>query len=51
MQSGQQRSNIKAGVHVSIILKQEQRSGELTEDIVKNILTNIPKHPHGIKCR
>jgi uncharacterized repeat protein (TIGR03833 family) len=51
MQSGQQRSNIKAGIHVSIILKQEQRSGKLTEGIVKNILTNSPKHPHGIKVR
>jgi len=51
VQPNQQRSNIKAGVHVKIVLKQDQQSGELTEGIVKNILTNSPTHPHGIKVR
>jgi uncharacterized repeat protein (TIGR03833 family) len=51
MQPNQQRSNIKAGIHVRIVLKQDQRSGKLTEGIVKNILTNSPTHPHGIKVR
>jgi uncharacterized repeat protein (TIGR03833 family) len=51
MQPNQQRSNIKAGIHVRIVLKQDQQSGKLTEGIVKNILTNSPTHPYGIKVR
>jgi uncharacterized repeat protein (TIGR03833 family) len=51
VQPNQQRSNIKAGIHVQIVLKQDQRSGKLTDGIVKNILTNSPTHPHGIKVR
>jgi uncharacterized repeat protein (TIGR03833 family) len=51
MHLNQQRSQIKPGVHVRIVLKQDQRSGKLTEGIVKNILTNSPTHPHGIKVR
>jgi uncharacterized repeat protein (TIGR03833 family) len=51
MQPNQQRSNIKAGIHVMIVLKQDQQSGKLTEGIVKNILTNSSTHPHGIKVR
>ncbi len=45
------RFNIKAGQKVNIVLKQDQRSGKLTQGIVKNILTNSPSHPHGIKVR
>lgn len=48
---GRKRANIKTGQLVNIVLKQHQRSGELTEGIVKNILTNSPNHPHGIKVR
>jgi uncharacterized repeat protein (TIGR03833 family) len=51
MQPNQLRSQIKPGIHVKIVLKQDQRSGKLTEGIVKNILTNSPTHPHGIKVR
>ena len=51
MQSNQQRSQIKPGIRVRIVLKQHQRSGKLTEGIVKNILTNSLTHPHGIKVR
>jgi uncharacterized repeat protein (TIGR03833 family) len=36
---------------VAIVLKQDQRTGKLTEGIVKDILTNSPSHPHGIKVR
>jgi len=36
---------------VSIVLKQDQKSGKLTEGIVKDILTKSPSHPHGIKVR
>jgi len=49
--AGRVRSNIKAGMYVAIVLKEDQRTGELTEGIVKNILTNSSKHPHGIKVR
>jgi uncharacterized repeat protein (TIGR03833 family) len=48
---GTKRANIKIGANVSIVLKQDQRSGELTEGIVEKILTNSPNHPHGIKVR
>jgi uncharacterized repeat protein (TIGR03833 family) len=51
MEPNQQRSQIKSGSHVKIVLKQHQRSGTLTEGIVKEILTNSPTHPHGIKVR
>jgi len=45
----QQRKNIKPGMHVGIVQKQHQRSNELTNGIVKTILTNSTIHPHGIK--
>jgi uncharacterized repeat protein (TIGR03833 family) len=48
---GTRRSDIKSGIKVAIVLKKDQRSGNLTEGIVKNILTNSPTHPHGIKVR
>ncbi len=48
---GNRRANIKIGANVSIVLKQDQRSGELTEGVVAKILTNSPNHPHGIKVR
>ncbi len=49
--SGQQRSNIKPGLEVDIVLKKDQRSGQTTRGIVKDILTKSPNHPHGIKVR
>lgn len=51
MLDGKKRINIKAGLKVNIILKEDQRTGKLTLGIVKNILTNSPTHPHGIKVR
>ena len=48
---GTKRADIKPGAHVSIVLKKDQRSGKLTEGIVKDILTKSPTHPHGIKVR
>ncbi|GAA4442382.1 YwbE family protein [Pontibacter saemangeumensis] len=48
---GRKRANIKPGLHVNIVLKEDQRSGERTEGYVKDILTNSPTHPHGIKVR
>ncbi len=49
--SGTIRSNIKVGMEVAIVLKKDQRSGELTEGTVQNILTKSANHPHGIKVR
>jgi len=49
--SGQKRVNIRSGLQVKIVLKKDQRSGVLTEGVVKDILTNSPTHPHGIKVR
>jgi uncharacterized repeat protein (TIGR03833 family) len=49
--SGQNRAAINPGIRVKIVLKQDQRTGKLTEGIVKDILTNSPNHPHGIKVR
>ena len=45
------RSDIKTGMQVKIVMKEDQRTGNLTEGIVKDILTKSPKHPHGIKVR
>ena len=49
--NGQKRSNIVPGLEVDIVLKQNQRTAKLTRGIVKDILTNSPSHPHGIKVR
>jgi uncharacterized repeat protein (TIGR03833 family) len=49
--NGMNRNDIKAGLRVFIVLKQDQRSGKLTEGIVKDILTKSSTHPHGIKVR
>lgn len=43
------RNNIEVGSTVMIVQKQDQRSGKLTEGVVKKILTNSGDHPHGIK--
>lgn len=48
---GNKRANIETGMKVAIVLKKDQRSGKLTEGIVKDILTNSSTHPHGIKVR
>ena len=49
--NGQNRKDIKPGIEVYIVQKQDQRSGKTTRGIVKDILTNSPMHPHGIKVR
>jgi len=51
MMDGKIRKNIRSGLRVAIVLKEDQRSGVLTEGIVRDILTKSPKHPHGIKVR
>lgn len=49
--NGTVRANIKPGLEVDIVLKQDQRTGKLTRGIVKDLLTNSASHPHGIKVR
>jgi len=49
--NGSTRANIKPGMQVLIVLKQDQRTGKLTRGIVRDILTKSPTHPHGIKVR
>ena len=49
--AGTKRIHIEPGLRVSIVQKQDQRTGILTEGIVKDILTKSPNHPHGIKVR
>ena len=51
MTDGTKRTDIIAGLKVSIVLKQDQRTGKLTEGIVRDILTKSATHPHGIKVR
>jgi len=49
--NGQTRANIKPGMTVLIVLKQDQATGKLTKGIVKDVLTKSATHPHGIKVR
>lgn len=49
--NGQNRSDIRPGMTVDIVLKQDQRTGRRTRGIVRDILTKSPHHPHGIKVR
>jgi len=48
---GNVRSNIKPGLKVRIVLKQDQATGKLTDGVVQSILTKSATHPHGIKVR
>ena len=48
---GRRKGNIRPGQHVSVVLKRDQASGDLTEGIVERILTNSEFHPHGIKVK
>ena len=49
--NGNRRSDVRQGLRVAIVLKKDQQSGKLTEGIIRDILTNSPAHPHGIKVR
>ncbi|BDY12072.1 YwbE family protein [Hydrogenimonas cancrithermarum] len=48
---GKIRKNIRSGMTVAIVLKEDQKSGRLTDGVVRDILTKSPNHPHGIKVR
>lgn len=43
------RNEIRPGIKVSIVEKQNQPTGIQTQGIVQRILTKSPTHPHGIK--
>jgi len=45
------RSEVQPGTRVMVVQKQDQRTGKLTEGVVRDILTNSAMHPHGIKVR
>jgi uncharacterized repeat protein (TIGR03833 family) len=49
--NGQHRKDVRPGLEVEIVLKEDQRTGKKTRGIVKDILTKSPQHPHGIKVR
>ncbi|MFD2706517.1 MULTISPECIES: YwbE family protein [Salibacterium] len=49
--NGQRRADLKAGMEVDIVLKQDQRSGKRTRGIIQQFLTKSASHPHGIKVR
>jgi len=49
--NGNNRSDIQPGLKVAVVMKQDQRSGRLTEGVVKDLLTKSAYHPHGIKVR
>lgn len=49
--NGKNRNDIRPGLRVAIVLKQDQRTGKRTVGIVKDLLTNSKFHPHGIKVR
>jgi uncharacterized repeat protein (TIGR03833 family) len=49
--NGQNRKDIKPGLQVDIVTKQDQHSGRRTRGVVKDILTNSSHHPHGVKVR
>ncbi len=51
MANGQKKADIKYGLDVGVVLKEDQSTGRLTYGKVQKILTNSPTHPHGIKVR
>ena len=51
MMDGGERKNVRPGLTVDIVLKQDQRTGRLTRGVVKDVLTKSSSHPHGIKVR
>ena len=51
MSFGKKRSDIKIGLNVGIVLKEDQQSGYITYGVVQQILTSSKTHPHGIKVR
>lgn len=48
---GSELKNVRPGLTVDIVMKQDQRTERLTRGIIKDVLTKSPYHPHGIKVR
>jgi uncharacterized repeat protein (TIGR03833 family) len=48
---GSERKDVRPGLTVDIVMKQDQRTGRVTRGVVKDVLTKSPYHPHGIKVR
>ncbi len=48
---GSERKNVRPGLRVDIVMKQDQRTERLTRGVIKDVLTKSPHHPHGIKVR
>lgn len=51
MSNGTIRANLKEGMNVGIVLKEDQKTGKITQGTIKRILTNSSTHPHGIKVQ
>lgn len=51
VKSGQHRKDVRPGLTVDVVLKEDQRTGKRTRGIVKQLLTSSSFHPHGIKVR
>jgi uncharacterized repeat protein (TIGR03833 family) len=51
LMNGNNRSDISPGMRVRVVRKEDQRSGALTEGVVRDLLTKSSQHPHGIKVR
>jgi len=49
--NGHNRKDVRPGLTVDVVLKQDQRTGKRTRGIVKELLTSSATHPHGIKVR
>jgi uncharacterized repeat protein (TIGR03833 family) len=49
--NGRERKDVRPGLTVDVVLKQDQRTGRLTRGVVKDVLTKSSHHPHGIKVR
>ncbi|MEX0610251.1 MAG: YwbE family protein [Balneolaceae bacterium] len=48
---GTNRMDLLPGMEVGIVLKKDQRSGNISYGVIQNILTKSATHPHGIKVR
>ena len=48
---GRERKDVRPGLAVDVVRKQDQRTGRLTRGVVKDVLTKSSHHPHGIKVR
>ena len=50
MLDGKRKENVQPGAIVRIVEKHNQKTGKLTEGVVKDVLTPSAVHPYGIKA-